>query len=71
MQHTVSALAALLLAPLPALPAAETKPGKPNILFLITDQQTIGALSCAGNPDLKTPNLDRLAARGEIGRAHV
>jgi len=39
-------------------------PAKPNLLFLITDQQTISALSCAGNPDLKTPNLDRLAARG-------
>ncbi|MFZ5828871.1 MAG: sulfatase, partial [Planctomycetota bacterium] len=37
---------------------------KPNILFLITDQQTAGALSCAGNPYVKTPNLDRLAARG-------
>ncbi len=37
---------------------------KPNLLFLITDQQTIDALSCAGNPYLKTPNMDRLAARG-------
>ena len=37
---------------------------RPNILFLITDQQTISALGCAGNPDVRTPNLDRLAARG-------
>ena len=36
----------------------------PNLLFIITDQHTIGALSCAGNPYVKTPNLDRLAARG-------
>ena len=34
------------------------------MLFLITDQQTVSALSCAGNPYVKTPNLDRLAARG-------
>lgn len=30
----------------------------------MTDQHTIGALGCAGNPSVKTPNLDRLAARG-------
>lgn len=37
---------------------------KPNILFLITDQQTAGALSGAGNSYVKTPNLDRLTAHG-------
>lgn len=37
---------------------------KPNILFLIADQHMVDALSCAGNPYVKTPNLDRLAARG-------
>lgn len=59
------ALASLLLAPLPASHAAERPAaGRPNLLFLITDQQTAGALSCEGNPYVKTPNLDRLAARG-------
>jgi arylsulfatase A-like enzyme len=58
-------LADLLLAPLPALLAADSsKTDKPNILFIMTDQQTVSALSCAGNPYVKTPNLDRLAARG-------
>ena len=63
---TLRTLAILLLAPLAALHAAEktTAASKPNILLLITDQQTVGALSCAGNPYVKTPNLDRLAARG-------
>lgn len=37
---------------------------KPNILFLITDQQSADMLSCAGNSDVSTPNLDKLAARG-------
>jgi len=61
----LGALTALLLAPLGALCADESaKTNKPNILFLITDQQTFGALGCTGNPDVKTPNLDRLAARG-------
>jgi arylsulfatase A-like enzyme len=37
---------------------------KPNILFIITDQQYAGAISCAGNPDVHTPNMDSLAATG-------
>ncbi len=36
----------------------------PNILLIITDQQHAGMMSCAGNPDVKTPELDRLASRG-------
>ena len=59
------AFTALLLTPLAVLHAADlSMTNKPNILFLITDQQTFSALGCAGNPDVKTPNLDRLAARG-------
>jgi len=55
-------LIAWLMFGLADLAAAE--PTKPNILFLITDQHMADALSCAGNPYVKTPNLDKLAARG-------
>jgi arylsulfatase len=37
---------------------------KPNIIFLLTDDQGYGDLSCHGNPVLKTPNLDRLHNEG-------
>jgi arylsulfatase A-like enzyme len=37
---------------------------KPNLLFIMTDQQRFDALSLAGNRVLKTPNLDRLAKQG-------
>ena len=37
---------------------------KPNILVLLTDQQSHHLMSCAGTPWLKTPHLDRLAAGG-------
>ena len=38
---------------------------QPNLLLvIITDQQHAGMLSCAGNPWLKTPAMDRLAASG-------
>ena len=33
-------------------------------LYIHSIQQTASAMSCAGNPDLHTPNLDRLAAAG-------
>lgn len=37
---------------------------KPNLLFIITDQQRYDAMSISGNTVLKTPNMDRLATRG-------
>ena len=37
---------------------------QPNIVYIFTDQHTANALSCAGNPDIKTPNIDRLAKNG-------
>jgi choline-sulfatase len=47
------------------LSADSTKPDKrPNILFIMTDQQHAGMLSCAGNEWLKTPALDSLAQDG-------
>ena len=37
---------------------------KLNVLFIITDQQRADHLGCAGNPILRTPNLDKLANEG-------
>jgi arylsulfatase A-like enzyme len=64
MKSAQTVLAALLIASPSAFSASDLASGKPNIVFLITDQQTSGALSCANNPYVKTPNLDRLAAGG-------
>ncbi len=36
----------------------------PNILFILADDMGAWALGCAGNAEIRTPNLDRLAARG-------
>ncbi|MFI3316084.1 MAG: sulfatase-like hydrolase/transferase [Rikenellaceae bacterium] len=51
----------------PVASAAKQKKAKsskrPNILYIITDQQRWDALGCAGEfPFLKTPNLDKLAS---------
>ncbi len=42
----------------------ETPKQKPNILFIFTDDQRADALGIAGNPNLKTPNIDALATSG-------
>ncbi len=44
--------------------ATQVPPGPWNFLFVLTDQQTITALSIAGNRFVNTPNMDRLATRG-------
>ena len=39
-----------------------TSESRPNVIFVLTDDQGYGDLSCLGNPILRTPNLDRLYA---------
>ena len=37
---------------------------RPNIVFILVDDQRNDTLGCAGHPILKTPNVDQLAAEG-------
>ena len=37
---------------------------KPNIVFILADDLGYGDLGCYGCPDIRTPHLDRLSARG-------
>ena len=37
---------------------------RPNVLFILTDDQRWDALSIAGHPHLKTPNIDRIGRQG-------
>ncbi|KPK42538.1 MAG: hypothetical protein AMJ65_07465, partial [Phycisphaerae bacterium SG8_4] len=39
---------------------------RPNILFMLTDDQRFDDLGCMGNKIIQTPNLDKLAADGVI-----
>jgi arylsulfatase A-like enzyme len=59
---TLTLLAALLLAP----QAAEAAKQKPNIVFILADDQRFDELGCAGHPLIKTPNIDRLAREGAM-----
>jgi arylsulfatase A-like enzyme len=59
----LGALAALRLDP-NTLPVSQPRRAAPNIVFIMTDDQRHDALSAAGNPILRTPNIDRLATEG-------
>ncbi len=37
---------------------------RPNVLMILSDDHSVPYAGCYGNPDIKTPNLDRLAAEG-------
>ena len=43
--------------------AADAGP-RPNVVFILTDNQSTWTLGCYGNKDIRTPNIDRLAAGG-------
>src|SRR5882762_10602073 len=36
----------------------------PNVVFILADDLGYADVSCYGRPDLRTPNIDRLAANG-------
>jgi len=59
---TLAALSFVLAGPLPAGDVqAQSIP--PNIIYIITDDQGWKAIGCRA-PDIKTPNIDELAAEG-------
>ena len=62
------ALAALLGCSTPP----ESLQPPPNIILILTDDQGFGDVGFHGNPDIRTPNLDRLAAESvEMTRFYV
>ena len=64
MKRLITLLAALFCAIAPSSPAADASARRPNILFIMTDQQRWDCVGANGNKIIQTPNLDRLAARG-------
>jgi arylsulfatase len=62
MRSVLALLAALLPFAIAAAPALVGS--RPNIVFLLTDDQGYGDISAHGNPILQTPNLDRLHREG-------
>jgi hypothetical protein len=44
--------------------SAKNRKRRPNIIFIFIDDMGYTDPSCFGNPSMKTPNIDRLAADG-------
>jgi arylsulfatase A-like enzyme len=66
MKHILACAVAIMLALPATLYAADTpKPaGKPNVLFIAVDDLNHWVGHLGRNPQTRTPNIDRLAARG-------
>ena len=43
---------------------ADEPHARPNVVLILTDNQGAWTLGCYGNPDIRTPNIDRLAREG-------
>ena len=56
---------ALLLALLASCTASPSRDERPlNVVIILTDDQGWGDVGCFGARDIRTPNLDRMAAEG-------
>lgn len=52
----------------PPKDGSERNSDKPNILFIVSDDQRWDTIAALGNPEITTPNLDALAKRGFVFR---
>ena len=49
---------------MPSCSSSEAADGLPNVIIIFTDDMGYGDLACYGNPNIETPNLDRMADEG-------
>ena len=54
----------LVLTLLSLVQAGHAAERRPNLLFILTDNQPASILGAYGNPDVRTPHIDRLAQQG-------
>ena len=64
IRRTTSILTAACLFLLASGVLAQPSEQQPNVLLFMADDMTYDDLGSYGNPDVQTPNLDRLAAQG-------
>ncbi|MEH6549633.1 MAG: sulfatase-like hydrolase/transferase [Pseudomonadales bacterium] len=64
MHHAQTRHATLFLLAVALFPVAKLASAAPNIVFILTDNQSASALASYGNKDVHTPNIDELAKSG-------
>jgi arylsulfatase A-like enzyme len=64
MMRAFQWLMLLLVWSVPVVQAADDAAQRPNVLFILTDDQRWDAAGIAGHPYLKTPGIDRLGREG-------
>ena len=52
-----------------SIAAAQEKPKRPNVVILFTDDQRADTIAALGNPNIQTPNIDKLVRRGSAFRS--
>ncbi len=69
LKITLFAIAAVVLS---NISCTDKQPAKPNIIFLLTDDQRWDAMGCMGSPGIHTPEMDKLAGEGvKFSNAYV
>lgn len=63
---SIRCLFPILLLLLLGFPAKAAARERPNVIFILTDNHGAWTLGCYGNPDVKTPHIDRMAAEGVL-----
>ncbi len=66
MKNKIGILNLAMLASLFGCRSSEPLPPKPNVLYIIADELREISLSCTGDPNIRTPGLDSLAASGVL-----
>jgi arylsulfatase A-like enzyme len=53
-----------------AISGSQVSGQKPNIIFLMADDQNVGSVGCYGNKEVITPNMDKLGTEGIMFTRH-
>lgn len=64
--HAVSTIFSLLAFSIVSGPCLTRAAEQPNVIVVLTDNHGAWTLGCYGNPEIRTPNIDRLAAEGTL-----
>ena len=71
INRTLTLIVAVLISAI-TCPGTATAAKRPNVLFIFTDDQRPDAFGALGNPDIKTPNMDRIINSGFVfNRAYI